>query len=776
MVIENELAEHKKGNTRLLIISHDVIGKQMAGPGIRFYEFARILSGYADVTLAAPNKVDIDTAGFRTIVYGAGNYKALKRVSELSDMILIQGHILYYFPFLKHFKGKIIVDLYNPFNLESLEMYRNESLAERLRIDKANLDIIKYQVSIGDFFICASEKQRSYWLGMLSATGRLNPFNYDDDNALRKLIDIVPFGIPSTPPAHTGESVRKTFPSIRDDDKIILWGGGIWNWLDPITAIKAMWEISRSRKDIKLIFVGIKHPDPKLPEMKKSVEAINLAKELELYDRIVFFNEWVPYELRQNFLLESSAGLSIHHDKIETEFSYRTRVMDYIWAKVPVITTAGESIAKMVKEENIGEVVKFENVNQLARVIESVSTNKSLRDIYIRNLKKITPGFYWENVTKPLVDYCTAPEYAADKKKMMELIDLQNSKITNILKENLSGSTNTLVFTQNIFRDKEILKGRSFGKIFYIEVNDKESEEDELKSGLDKIGLLKSRMMGRTRFDGVIVNNAFKKITPKFFYDLLNIIGMKLKSEGILFLSIPDERGLVKAFGQESQQDRAATRIDEFTLEYILLNTGYELIEKGIWDNIESPYAREEMENGGFEKAGQVYAKNELTDLFEIKLSRKDFRELNFLKGLNILDSDEFKNDRSIKGRLKKYVYAIAGLYLENLRRSYNTSMQAINNNIQVQINRETNELNAKNRERMIFIYYNIIKTMQYQVQNLGVDLRALRKFVEQNIKEPEKELAVLDEKLEALLGDMDSIDRMMGLTLSNKYYVAKRK
>ena len=110
-----------------------------------------------------------------------------------------------------------------------------------------------------------------------------------------------------------------------------------------------MWEISRSRKDIKLIFVGVKHPDPKLPQMRKAVEAINLSKELELYDRFVFFNEWVRMKLRQNFLLESSAGLSIHHEKIETEFSYRTRVMDYIWAKVPVITTTGDSIARLVK-------------------------------------------------------------------------------------------------------------------------------------------------------------------------------------------------------------------------------------------------------------------------------------------------------------------------------------------------------------------------------------------------------------------------------------------
>ncbi|GAG58572.1 unnamed protein product, partial [marine sediment metagenome] len=128
----------KKIQSKIYIISYDVIGKKMAGPGIRFYEFAKILSNYLDVTLLTPNKIDIDTEGFKTRQYKVNNYKSLQRCVENSDIILIQGHILYYFPFLKNFKGKIIVDLYNPFNLESLEMFKDSNMEERIRIDKNN--------------------------------------------------------------------------------------------------------------------------------------------------------------------------------------------------------------------------------------------------------------------------------------------------------------------------------------------------------------------------------------------------------------------------------------------------------------------------------------------------------------------------------------------------------------------------------------------------------------------------------------------------------------
>ncbi|MBM3708796.1 MAG: glycosyltransferase family 4 protein [Actinobacteria bacterium] len=773
--MEKELIEPKKSHIKMLIISFDVIGSQMAGPGIRFFEFAKILSNYIDLTLAAPTRIDIDTTGFKTITYDFSNYRTLRRHTELADIILIQGHILHYFPFLKNFKGKIIVDLYNPFNLESLEMYRNNNLAERLRIDKNNVDLLKFQLSIGDFFICASEKQRSFWLGMLNVMGRVNPYNYDDDSTLKKLIEVVPFGIPSTPPKHTGESIRKIIPALREDDMVALWGGGIWNWLDPISVIKAVWEITRNRKDIKLVFVGIRHPDPKLPEMRKCIDAINLSKELDLYDKFVFFNEWVPYEMRQNFLLESGAGLSVHQEKIETEFAYRTRVMDYIWAKLPIITTEGDSIAKMVKDENIGEVVKYESTHQLARVIESVLTNKSLRDIYKRNIEKILPRFYWENVTKPLINYCISPDYAPDKKKFIELIELQNSKIANVIRNNFSGATNLLVITSNIYQDKELFKEEVPGKLFFLEFGDVFESIKKDTGSIDEVGFLKSKILSRTRFDGIIINNAFKSITPKFFYDLLNVLGMKLKVDGLIFFSIPEDRGILKSFSGEKQISKVQDRIDEFTIEYIFNTTGYEIVTKGTWDKIVFPQNNDGDTTREHTGAAELYGKNELLDLFEIKFSRENFRELTLLKGLNILESDEFLRDKSLKGKIRKYIYAVTSLYLENLRRSYNASVQAISNNIQLQINREINELNAKNRERMIFIYYNIFKHLEYQVTNLGIDIKRLRQLVEEACGKTSRELTMMDEKLEVLLGDLENIDRIMGLTLSDKYYIAKK-
>ena len=153
--------------------------------------------------------------------------------------------------------------------------------------------------------------------------------------------------------------------------------------------------------------------------------------------------------------------------------------MDYIWARLPIITTEGDSIAKLVKEENIGEVVKYENAQNLAHVLESVLSNRSLREIYKRNLNKIAPKFTWENVAKPLVNYCLKAEYARDKKSLMELIELQNRKIVTLIKDNTEGVTNAVFITDNKYRDSQYINENELGKIFFIEVGNELAKDND---------------------------------------------------------------------------------------------------------------------------------------------------------------------------------------------------------------------------------------------------------------------------------------------------------
>lgn len=72
---------------RLLIISHDVVGQRMAGPGIRAWELARVLAIHAEVTLLAPQPIDLTAPGVRTGHFAMGNSDALAEYLRQADVV-----------------------------------------------------------------------------------------------------------------------------------------------------------------------------------------------------------------------------------------------------------------------------------------------------------------------------------------------------------------------------------------------------------------------------------------------------------------------------------------------------------------------------------------------------------------------------------------------------------------------------------------------------------------------------------------------------------------
>ena len=123
----------------------------------------------------------------------------------------------------------------------------------------------------------------------------------------------------------------------------MLWNGGLWPWLDPETAIRAVGALAERRPGVRLVFMGAAQ---QLPAQRTAERAQALAAELGLLDRVVFFNdEWVPYEQRADWLLEADCALSTHEDHLETRFAFRTRVLDCFWARLPIVCTGGDDLA-----------------------------------------------------------------------------------------------------------------------------------------------------------------------------------------------------------------------------------------------------------------------------------------------------------------------------------------------------------------------------------------------------------------------------------------------
>jgi GT2 family glycosyltransferase/glycosyltransferase involved in cell wall biosynthesis len=400
---------------RVLVISNDTVNERMAGPGIRSWEMAKVLSKQQPVTLAVPNDDPLAGDGFEVVAYGSTLGRGLRKLAADHDVLVVQGFVLHLFPYLAGTGKTIVVDLYDPFTLENLHVYSHDPIDERLTTHEAHLGVLNAQIQAGDFFLCASEKQRDYWLGMLAANNRINPPQYDADPTLRNLIDVVPFGVATEPPERTGRGLKGAYPGIETDDRVILWGGGIWEWFDPLTLIRAVARIRETRLKVKLFFMGTRHPNPMVPEMAMTARAIELARDLGLEGTGVFFNEWVPYGERQNYLLDADVGASLHFDHLETRFSFRTRVLDYIWAGLPIVCTRGDAIGDLVETHGLGRVVDYGDVDGLVEALLSILDESGGRAAFADRFRSVVDALTWDRALEPLLKFCAAPRAAPDR-------------------------------------------------------------------------------------------------------------------------------------------------------------------------------------------------------------------------------------------------------------------------------------------------------------------------------------------------------------------------
>jgi hypothetical protein len=400
--------------TRLLLICHDVVDAKMAGPGVRYWEMARALSKKLDVTLATPGR-GLAAKGLASHVYDLDDWETLIPAVSVADVLLLPGLLVRQFPQLMTCGKPLIMEATYPYTFEPLQINAHLPREQQWLNFPANLELTRLVALSGDFFFCASQRQRDYWLGVLDTLGRINPDTYTLDPALYGLIDVVPFGLPSRQPEYATPVMKGVIPGIGSTDRVILWGGGLWQWLDPLTLVRAVARVAQEHPDVRLVFPATRHPNPQVLDMPMLHHTIKLSDDLGLTDSIVFFGDWVPYHLWPNYLLEADIGASLHFDTLETRFAFRTRMLDYIWAGLPMVVTGGDETSQLVTGYGLGCVVNPGDERAVVAAILRLLAMPDLREAHRKEFEKVRPHFTWERICEPIERFCQQPRLAADR-------------------------------------------------------------------------------------------------------------------------------------------------------------------------------------------------------------------------------------------------------------------------------------------------------------------------------------------------------------------------
>lgn len=379
-----------------------------AGPGIRAWEIARGLErcGHA-VTLAMPKDLfKNQKADIKIIPW---ELSSLKTISKGFDCVVVpqgRGDLAKAYAETVSSDIPTVVDVYDPVLVEFLSVRTKDKAG----LENASLYLseIVPLLKRGDFFICANERQRYYYIGILNVLGRINPLTFD-----QKILDIVPFGVPDEKPVHTKNVLKGKL--VDRDDLVILWFSGIYPWFDAATLVKAMPDIVEEIPHAKLIFMGGVHPRLHAPadEYERTRKE---AKKTGLLDRAIFFTEWRPYDERANWYLESDVAVCTYKDTLETLLSHRTRIIDLLWGGLPVVVSAGDEVSQMVTSRGCGLSVEVGEKKALSRAVISLLEDEALRRQMRENARKLVEEeLVWDRVLKPLDDFCQNPRLAPDR-------------------------------------------------------------------------------------------------------------------------------------------------------------------------------------------------------------------------------------------------------------------------------------------------------------------------------------------------------------------------
>ncbi len=395
--------------TRVLFVSAEPVGEAMAGPAIRVAELARAVAGHCEVSVAAPGPSDAGAVPGELIEAGLADFDALLAALRRHDVVVAQRLPPQLLRYVARMPIRFVADLYNPQMIEVLEAMDGGGALSQRRAWRSMLG----QCAVADLVVCASEKQRDLWLGGLALAGLVEPERYEADPTFRSYVDVVPFGLPDRPVRSAPEPVLKgVLPGVGADDRVLVWAGGIWRWLDALTPIRAVEWLRAGGRAVHLVFMGTGRPSSDQGEVPSSAdEAIAFARERGLEGKGVHFNRgWIPYAEREAYLAEADIGVCAHSDHLEARFSFRTRVLDHFWAGLPSVVSSGDSIGELVDRRGLGRAVPPGDHEGFGAALAALLDDRAAYAATATRVRELAPSLRWSECARPLVRFCLEHE------------------------------------------------------------------------------------------------------------------------------------------------------------------------------------------------------------------------------------------------------------------------------------------------------------------------------------------------------------------------------
>jgi GT2 family glycosyltransferase/glycosyltransferase involved in cell wall biosynthesis len=313
------------------------------GPGIRTWQFIQpLLKADVQVLLVANRipgvypsnvqpEVHIPVDGFQYIQMSDTTFKNRHRIQEIHDTFkpdaILAATIFSSEPLTTlNSSVPIWIDLFGHVLAEA------QAKAFRYNDDTFLNHFWKHEVQaleLGDVFSTVSHHQLSATIGELGLSGRLNSATTGYD-----FCRVIPCAMDPSPLQHTSRVFRNN--PVPEEAFVVLWSGGFNTWTDTETLVTGLEAAMAKNPDIWFVSTGGQidgHDEKTYPAFRKRIAASPYASRFVL-------RGWVPKKDVPNYYFEADIGINIDRFMYEGFFGSKNRIMDWMRAGLPALTSA----------------------------------------------------------------------------------------------------------------------------------------------------------------------------------------------------------------------------------------------------------------------------------------------------------------------------------------------------------------------------------------------------------------------------------------------------
>lgn len=378
--------------TRVALACSEPLQRRMAGIGIRYAEMARGLAAAGHEVVLVTVGDPAAAAALELPVQRVCRPRERGAVSDC-DVLVVQGRAVT--PLLDRAGDRaVVVDLYDPWLVENLHYGR--SLGEGAY--RRDLQGWSAQLERGDLFLASNEKQRLFYLGMLTLIGRIAPAQSSDYQEQGQLVAVAPFAFPPTLPEH-----RVVLPALNPGTFRILFGC-LYDWLDPWPLLEALQ--LRESAPWELLFAATPFPES-TPQVRQQAVR-EWCQERGWWGSRVRLIEWTEAARRFDLFRDVDALVVTDGCELESQLALRTRVLEAGAAGCPVVVTDGGATAELVRSYGLGHVVDAGDPEAIAAALERLASGADAYAI-AHGSARLHAALQRDRALAALIEYCRRP-------------------------------------------------------------------------------------------------------------------------------------------------------------------------------------------------------------------------------------------------------------------------------------------------------------------------------------------------------------------------------